>query len=155
MDFPENSGNISYVRWHVTEIKICREKSMVCLRPHHGMCLAYFEGKGYSDDFTENMQKMLEFLEKDAMVELTVAGDKICSVCPNLEAGICVSAELVKNYDNKVLKLCGLKAGEQISFRKFVDCVQEKILGSGKREEICGGCQWNEICSRKESRWKK
>ena len=119
------------------------------------MCLAYFEGKGYSDDFTENMQKMLEFLEKDAMVELTVAGDKICSVCPNLEAGICVSAELVKSYDNKVLKLCGLKAGEQISFRKFVDCVQEKILDSGKREEICGGCQWNEICSRKESRWKK
>ena len=29
--------------------------SMICLRPHHGMCLAYFEGKGYSDGFTVNM----------------------------------------------------------------------------------------------------
>ena len=37
---------------------------MIRLRPHHGMCLAYFEGKGYSDDFTENMQHMLELLEK-------------------------------------------------------------------------------------------
>ena len=42
---------------------------MICLRPHHGMCLAYFEGKGYSDGFTVNMQKMLEFFEKGADIE--------------------------------------------------------------------------------------
>ncbi len=48
---------------------------MICLRPHHGMCLAYFEGKGYSDGFTVNMQKMLEFFEKGADIELTVSGD--------------------------------------------------------------------------------
>lgn len=46
---------------------------MICLRPHHGMCLAYFEGKGYSDGFTVNMQKMLEFFEKGADIELTVS----------------------------------------------------------------------------------
>ena len=51
---------------------------MICLRPHHGMCLAYFEGKGYSDGFTVNMQKMLEFFEKGADIELTVSGDEIC-----------------------------------------------------------------------------
>ncbi len=49
---------------------------MICLRPHHGMCLAYFEGKGYSDGFTVNMQKMLEFFEKGADIELTVSGDE-------------------------------------------------------------------------------
>lgn len=32
------------------------------LRPHHGMCLAYFEGKGYSEGFTAHMQSMLERL---------------------------------------------------------------------------------------------
>ena len=42
---------------------------MICLRPHHGMCLAYFEGKGYSDGFTVNMQKMLEFFEKGADID--------------------------------------------------------------------------------------
>ena len=41
---------------------------MIRLRPHHGMCLAYFEGKGYSDGFTGNMQHMLELLEKGAEI---------------------------------------------------------------------------------------
>ena len=62
---------------------------MIRLRPHHGMCLAYFEGKGYSDDFTENMQHMLELLEKGAEVEMTVSGDEICKACPNLKSGVC------------------------------------------------------------------
>lgn len=34
------------------------------------MCLAYFEGKGYSDGFTVNMQKMLEFLKKAQILSL-------------------------------------------------------------------------------------
>lgn len=144
MCFQENSENM-----------LPENKNMVRLRPHHGMCLAYFEGKGYSDGFTENMQKMLEFLEKDILVQLTVAGDEICSACPNLKNDVCISAELVKNYDNKVLEMSGLKDGDQISFTKFVNCVQEKILDNGKREEICGSCQWNDICSHKQSRWKK
>ena len=58
---------------------------MIRLRPHHGMCLAYFEGKGYSDDFTVNMQNMLDLFEKGTDVELVAAGDEICKVCPNLK----------------------------------------------------------------------
>ena len=80
---------------------------MICLRPHHGMCLAYFEGKGYSDGFTVNMQKMLEFFEKGADIELTVSGDEICKECPNLKEGSCVSAGLVEAYDRKCLKHAG------------------------------------------------
>ena len=82
---------------------------MIRLRPHHGMCLAYFEGKGYSDGFTENMQHMLELLEKGADVEMAVFGDEICKACPNLKHGVCLSADLVEHYDRKVLEYCGLK----------------------------------------------
>ena len=71
------------------------------------MCLAYFEGKGYSDGFTVNMQKMLEFFEKGADIE------------------------------------------------EFVENVQKNVIESGKRVEICGNCQWNEICANKQSRWKR
>ena len=35
-------------------------KEPLKLRAHHGMCLAFFEGKGYSSAFTENMGKVLE-----------------------------------------------------------------------------------------------
>ena len=34
------------------------------LRPHHGMCLAYFKGEGYSDGFSAHMQEMLDIFEK-------------------------------------------------------------------------------------------
>ena len=28
------------------------EEMIIPLRPHHGMCLAYFKGEGYSNGFT-------------------------------------------------------------------------------------------------------
>ena len=108
---------------------------MICLRPHHGMCLAYFEGKGYSDGFTVNMQKMLEFFEKGADIELTVSGDEICKECPNLKEGSCVSAGLVEAYDRKVLEACGLSEKAQMRFQEFVENVQKNVIESGKRVE--------------------
>lgn len=128
---------------------------MIRLRPHHGMCLAYFEGKGYSDSFTVNMQQMLEIFENGTDVELTAAGDEICKACPNLKAGACVSAGLVETYDQKVLEACDLGEKAHMTFREFVDNVQKNVIESGKREKICGNCQWNEICSNKQSRWQK
>lgn len=127
---------------------------MIRLRPHHGMCLAYFEGKGYSDDFTVNMQNMLDLFEKGTDVELVTAGDEICKACPNLKEGICVSAGLVERYDREVLKACGLDEKNQMTFREFVDSVQKNVINTGKRVEICGNCQWNDICENKQSRWK-
>ena len=36
----------------------------VLLRPHHGMCLAYFKGEGYSDGFSAHMKDVLDELQK-------------------------------------------------------------------------------------------
>ena len=59
-------------------------KEPLKLRAHHGMCLAFFEGKGYSSAFTENMGKVLEEMEEDTPLELCRKKDIICSACPNL-----------------------------------------------------------------------
>ena len=89
-------------------------------------CVWRISKERYSDDFTENMQHMLELLEKGAEVEMTVSGDEICKACPNLKSGVCLSADLVEHYDRKVLEHCGLKEKESLSFREFVDNVQKK-----------------------------
>ena len=68
----------------------------VKLRAHHGMCLAFFEGKGYSSGFTANMEKVKNSLREDIPVELCMEKDVICSACPNLEKGVCATAEKVK-----------------------------------------------------------
>lgn len=122
----------------------------VKLRAHHGMCLAFFEGKGYSSGFTANMEKVKNSLREGIPVELCVEKDVICSACPNLEKGVCATAEKVKKYDIMVLSACGLSEGSQISWQEFSQAVEKNIIKAGRRKEICGDCSWTEICTRKE-----
>lgn len=131
------------------------KEKIYTLRPHHGMCLAYFEGKGYSSSFCVHMGEVLEKLEKGARVKLTVAGDEICAACPNMKQGMCSTAERTAFYDRSVLDRCGLRENEILGFQEFVSKVEREILKPGKRKEICGGCQWDEICKKKKSRWEK
>ena len=151
----------------MTETK--RTEEPVLLRPHHGLCTAFFEGRGYSSGFTAHMERMIGLLrQEDPEVLLTVSGDCICSACPNLkerkkrdhvtdtelqreerEDG-CTSLDKVQSFDRKVLELCGLNAGDRLCFSRFHSLIQEKILAAGRRGEVCRNCQWDDICSRKE-----
>lgn len=128
-------------------------KETVLLRPHHGMCLAYFEGKGYSEGFSIHMGKMLNFLEQNVPVKLVVQTDAICAACPNHHGQVCTSYENPEEYDRKVLDFCGITEGTELDFLEFAKMVEEKILKPGLRREICGQCRWNHICSSKKSRW--
>ena len=134
-----------------------KEKDALCLRPHHGMCLAYFEGKGYSGAFAEHMGQVLERLMSGGggePIRLTVSGDGICSACPNLIGGVCRDAGKVGAYDRAVLELCELADGAELPFRDFARRVQAAVLEApGCRKAVCGDCQWDVICGRKKSRW--
>lgn len=137
--------------------------SEISLRPHHGMCLAYFEGKGYSVEFTVHMQNMLEILTKKkgfgenvnggAKVRLTVCTDEICTACPNNIGALCREETRVRMFDQGVLETCQLEEGQVLDFEAFAGLVQRHIIDAGKRQDICGGCQWESICANKESRW--
>ncbi len=116
------------------------------IRAHHGMCFSYFQGKGYSGEFTENMWAMKEKLQENPEVILLMETDDVCAHCPNDQNGVCTSAEKVADYDRQVLALCGLVPGDRMRWSDFDRIVREKILEPGKREAICGGCQWNELC---------
>ena len=121
------------------------------IRAHHGMCLAFFEGKGYSNEFIRHMKKMQTILEENPLVCIKNETDCICEYCPNNEEGQCNSAEKVAEYDRQVLQRCGLSADSVMPFDVFRQKVEEHILRPGKREEICGDCQWNELCKASEA----
>lgn len=118
----------------------------VLLRPHHGMCLAYFAGEGYSNDFTAHMYRVQDYLKRDSVVRLVSRTDIICEKCPNNINGECEKPDLTARYDAEVLTRCGLSEGEKLRFSDFSALVKEKILAPGFRGEICGDCQWNELC---------
>ena len=115
------------------------------------MCMAYFVGYGYSDGFSAHMAKLLEELTPATPIRLTMATDAVCGPCPNNQG----KPELVAVYDRSVLTLCGLGDGYILSFDCFTRLVQERILTPGLRSAICGGCQWNSICSAQPSRWEQ
>lgn len=116
------------------------------IRPHHGLCTAFFRGEGYSGEFTENMGKVIAFLsENDPCIVITEGADAICEGCPNLAGGAC-SGEKSARYDKAVLEMCGFSCGTEISWKAFSDSVRENIILQGKLPQVCADCQWFYIC---------
>ena len=122
----------------------------ICLRPHHGMCFQFYEGKGYSEDFTDHMGRVIRACEEksDQLITLTCSTDVVCRNCPNNEGGICTTEDKVQRYDSDVLKACGLDAGAEIPYEDFLKLVKMSVIDIGKRKEICGDCSWDYICSK-------
>lgn len=122
------------------------------IRPHHGLCFSFFQGQGYSSAFTENMQNLKEKLEENPEVILLCEADDICARCPCSRAGRCTDtdtglpSEKALSYDRKVLSCLGLSEGVRMRWKDFAASVEKIILVPGKREEICGDCQWNALC---------
>lgn len=124
------------------------------LRAHHGMCLAFFIGKGYSSSFVENMSKQKEYLEQNnPTIEIVCNPDHICKKCLHNEKGRCTSIEKVDVYDHSVLSACQLKESTTMVWKDYSQLVTQKVFKTGKRKEICGNCEWNEICSELEKRF--
>ena len=100
------------------------------------------------------MSRLLTELRPECSVQLTVGTDAVCGSCPNNVGGFCNKPDLVAAYDRAVLQYCGLSDGEILGFGWFTGLVQEKILRPGLRYDICGNCQWNDICASQPSRWR-
>ena len=117
------------------------------IRPHHGMCLYFFEG--YSSTFSEHMAQVKEELLQnngEALLELVTRTDDICSACPHNLNGNCETYGKVNAYDAGVLAYCGLESGQKLSFHELEDLVETRILRAGHGREICGDCEWSSIC---------
>lgn len=113
------------------------------LRPHHGLCIGFFEGKGYSPEFTENMGSVIELLSSEnPEIEITTGRDIICGCCPCMDC-----RDKALSYDLKVVEICGLSG--KIRWNDFRKTVSEKIISAGKLKEVCADCQWFYICEKK------
>ena len=123
--------------------------SVYKIRAHHGMCLSFFQGKGYSGEFVENMSRMKAILAENPEIILMDGPDDICAACPNRQTETC--AEKASRYDREVLRRCGLSVGERLPYREFSRKVIETILRRGVRAEICGDCQWSSLCQWEET----
>lgn len=113
------------------------------LRPHHINCLFFYEGKGYSKQFVENMNCIVEHLRNNSgqMIVLEKQNDRLCGACPNLKENICISSDKIGSLDQATLENYGLKEDEIYSFQE----IKEKIYKNYSSETfhlICNRCEW-------------
>lgn len=119
------------------------------IRAHHGLCIQFFEGKGYDADFTAHMKQVIEMLKKNPTkdkVMIIAEEDVICQACPNLRPEGCHSRKLAASYDSKVLRLCEIETNVLLTWEIFEALVWEKIIKAKRMTAVCSGCQWQGIC---------
>jgi hypothetical protein len=118
------------------------------LRPHHVLCIYFFEGKGYSPEFVENMTDVIRTLEGTSLVQLTDSVDIICVKCPNNNQHICEHDVKVKCYDEAVLSVCQLEVGQVLEWQELSELVSKLIIRPHKLRTVCGDCEWSTLCQR-------
>lgn len=122
------------------------ENEIIELRAHHLLCSVLFEGKGYSETFTENMTHIVNrILEKDKFLYLKKSRDIICVDCPNLkEDGGCMLDEKIPDLDGRVLTFFDLPVEEKISsvevFEKISNMITPDFFA-----ECCDECRWKKM----------
>lgn len=117
------------------------------IRPHHGLCMQFFRGEGYSPAFIENMQSIVDALADNPTIELVNGADSVCRTCPNrIGETDCACDAKVLHYDQKVVEYCKLTCSSTLTWNEFSSKIYHYILSPDLREAICGDCEWNDLC---------
>lgn len=113
------------------------------LRPHHLLCTQGYSGKGYSDDFVQNMTAITNRLRNEAgiVIHIVFSTDDICAKCPQMiDHDLCKDNDKVKRFDKKLIDYFGLEEKEYI-FQNIVDEINSKMTES-MMDDICSDCGW-------------
>jgi len=114
------------------------------LRGHHLICLNFFRGEGYSEEFIKNIYAVIG-KEK---VEIVNGADDVCAKCPYLKDDICSSTEYTNEkiliQDKEALKLLGYHAGDIVDWH-IISGLIPSILIEWKAK-FCKDCGYYKVC---------
>jgi len=116
----------------------------------HYVFIENFVGKGYNQEFVENMASLINQLNEnpESFLELCCEIDIICECCPNAIGNQCNSFEKVLEFDKNLLNICNLQEKIIISWQQLKKISSDRILIPKKLEQVCEGCCWINICSK-------
>ncbi len=114
------------------------------LRGHHLICLNFFRGEGYSEDFIRNIYSVIG-KEK---VEVVAGPDEVCARCPYLKNNKCASNdstdEKILLQDKEALRLLRFKPGDIVDW-KIISAELPGILDEWKAR-FCLDCGYLKVC---------
>lgn len=114
------------------------------LRGHHLICLNFFRGEGYSEDFIRNIYEVT----KKEDIEVVEGPDDVCALCPYLEDNRCsnndYTDEKILFQDSEALKLLEFKPGKIITW-KMISGKLPRIIEEWKTQ-FCRECGYRGVC---------
>jgi hypothetical protein len=125
---------------------------MPALRGHHLVCLHFFRGEGYNEEFVENLMTVLKTAENE-VIEVLHGSDDVCAKCLYLDHAGCKytedAEEGIGEMDRKALDLLELSQGMKV---KWVE-VKEKIPEIFRvwHRAYCITCSWKRACEGHDS----
>ncbi len=128
------------------------KENILRLRAHHLLCLQGFQGYGYSEEFVENISRILRALRENpwGKILLVRGGDEVCEYCPYEKDGRCEktpdSERKVQEMDEKVFLRTGTRPGTLIKAEDIKRLIDSSFTQFSHTEEICGDCSWKEKC---------
>lgn len=116
------------------------------LRAHNLLCIQGYVGKGYSPEFTANMDGVVASLGDDAEVTVIDAPDVLCDACPNLTGDGCAlhgagTEAGIVHQDRDVMQRLGFAAGETVRWAVVKSRIA-RAIAPDDLDTICGRCPW-------------
>lgn len=123
--------------------------SSILIRPHHALCIRFFEGKGYSEDFVRHMSAVIEELKRNnPAVSLSGGCDTLCEKCPHNIGGVCDTDDKVRAIDERALAMMELSVSDTLRWNDLYARSYDRIVGPSGLTEVCRDCEWRYICEK-------
>ena len=125
-------------------------RKILSLRPHHLLCIQNYTGKGYDDDFTKNLNRIVRIFagNPEMRIKLCEGPDDICKSCPNMQEGKCTNEEMITRKDTEVTEVCGITPGHYYRFNEVTATIRKEFLTAEVFDKTCKDCSWYELCKR-------
>ncbi|QGG46203.1 DUF1284 domain-containing protein [Heliorestis convoluta] len=123
---------------------------MLKLRGHHLVCLHFFRGEGYNQEFIDNLFNVMGRAERGEEIEVIAEADDICKACPSRKGAICASKEgaesEIQALDAQALALLKMKKGDKTTWMQVKEPIQEAT--EEWFQSFCTDCGWSKVCNK-------
>lgn len=124
--------------------------SGVALRPHHLICLQFFRGEGYSQEFVDNLARTFTRLQTEP-ARIVAGADVVCAACPNLgDDQRCTDPgeDAIRELDAVALATLDVELGDVMMMDDAARLLIERTEATTSfRDTECRGCGFRTVCA--------